>query len=143
MEIKDLKPAEGSTKNRKRVGRGAGSGTGSGTGSGVGSGTGSGTGHGTGVLHVSLSALRYRNAVKPYYPDDSIERRETGQVNIRVVVGTDGAVKSAGVERSSGFQRLDNAALTAAKRTKFYPYMENGVAAAVMASIPYRFNLAR
>ena len=28
MEIKDLKPAEGSTKNRKRVGRGAGSGTG-------------------------------------------------------------------------------------------------------------------
>lgn len=28
MEIKDLKPAEGSTKNRKRVGRGAASGTG-------------------------------------------------------------------------------------------------------------------
>ena len=28
MEIKDLKPAEGSRKNRKRVGRGGASGTG-------------------------------------------------------------------------------------------------------------------
>lgn len=122
---------------------GSGSGGGSGIGSGTGSGAGSGTGSGHGVLRVSLSALRYRNAVKPYYPDDSIERRETGQVNIRVVVGTDGTVKNAGIERSSGFRRLDNAALTAAKRTTFYPYMDNGVSVAVMASIPYRFNLNR
>ena len=28
MELKDLRPAEGSTKNRKRVGRGPASGTG-------------------------------------------------------------------------------------------------------------------
>lgn len=125
------------------TGSGSGSGVGSGIGSGTGSGTGSSTGSGHGVLRVSLSALRYRNAVKPYYPDDSIERRETGQVNIRVVVGTDGTVKNAGVERSSGFRRLDNAALTAAKRTTFHPYMDNGVAVAVMASIPYRFNLNR
>ncbi len=125
------------------TGSGSGSGIGDGIGSGVGSGVGSGSGNGTGVLRVSLSALRYRNAVKPYYPEDSIERRETGQVNIRVVVGTDGAVKHAGVEKSSGYRRLDNAALTAAKRTTFYPYMNNGIAVAVMASIPYRFNLAR
>ncbi len=125
------------------TGSGSGSGVGSGIGSGVGSGVGSGAGSGQGVLRVSLSALRYRNAVKPEYPESSIERRETGQVNIRVVVGTDGAVKNAGVEHSSGFKRLDNAALKAAKRTTFYPYIDNGVAAAVMASIPYRFNLNR
>ncbi len=124
-------------------GSGSGSGIGSGVGSGTGSGVGGGSGSGHGVLHVSLSALHYRNAVKPYYPDESIERRETGQVNIRVVVGADGTVKSAGLERSSGFRRLDNAALTAARRTTFYPYRDNGTAVAVMASIPYRFNLNR
>lgn len=35
MEIKDLRPAEGSTKNRKRVGRGGGSGTGKTSGRGM------------------------------------------------------------------------------------------------------------
>ena len=35
MELKDLKPAEGSTKARKRVGRGNGSGTGKTSGRGM------------------------------------------------------------------------------------------------------------
>ncbi|MBR5999803.1 MAG: energy transducer TonB [Oxalobacter sp.] len=122
---------------------GSGTGTGSGAGTGTGSGTGSGAGQGAGVVKVAISALRYRNAVKPYYPEESIERRETGAVYVRVVVGTDGAVKNAGVEKSSGFRRLDNAALTAAKRSTFYPYMSGGAPVAVMASIPYHFNLAR
>lgn len=127
-------------------GHGTGSGTGSGSGVGSGMGSGSGTGDWTGfgngnVLGVLASALHYRNAVRPYYPEDSIERRETGQVNVRVIVGANGQVTSAVVEKSSGFRRLDSAALMAAKRSTFYPYIHNGVAVAVMASIPYRFDL--
>ncbi len=133
----------GATGQGSGSGSGSGSGAGSGVGSGAGSGTGGGAGQGTGMVKVSISALRYRNAVKPYYPEESVERRETGQVYIRVVVGTDGGVKNAGVERSSGYRRLDNAALTAAKRSTFYPYMSGGAPVAVMASIPYHFNLAR
>lgn len=123
------------------VGSGSGPGIGSGSGDGVGSGIGSGSGSGSGMMKVALSSLRYRKAVKPYYPEDSINWRETGTVSVRVLVGTDGRVMNTVIERSSGHRRLDHAAMTAAKRTSFYPYVHHGTAISVTAIIPYRFHL--
>ena len=115
----------------------AGSGHGEGTGSSVGTG---GTGHGP-ARSVSLSQLRYKRAVKPDYPARSIQRHETGQVNVRVVVDATGRVHDARITQSSGFERLDEAALKAARRSTFHPYMEQGRPIYAMAIIPYRFNL--
>ncbi len=118
-------------------GKSTGSGQGEGTGNSVGSG---GSGNGP-ARSVSLSQLRYKRAVKPEYPARSIQRHETGQVNVRVVVDAAGRVHAAKVVSSSGFERLDEAALKAARRSTFHPYMEHGRPIFAMAIIPYRFNL--
>ncbi len=127
--------------------------TGNGTGNGYGEGKGTGTGQsegtsigsgstGNGVTRsVSLSLLRYKRAVKPEYPARSIQKHESGQVNVRVVVDTAGRVHDARVVLSSGFSRLDEAALKAARHSTFHPYTEHGRPLFAMAIIPYRFNL--
>ncbi|NLC23440.1 MAG: energy transducer TonB, partial [Oxalobacter sp.] len=119
-----------------------GPGNGGGNGTGDGAITGDGSGPGSNMARsVPLSRLNYKHAFKPEYPERSIQRNEAGQVSVRVVVGTDGRVHDARIVSSSGFDRLDHAALKAARRSTFHPYSENGRVLAAMAVIPYQFNL--
>ncbi len=130
------------TGNGTESGYGDAKGTGAGQGEGAGNGIGS-AGNGNGVARpVSLSLLRYKRAVKPEYPARSIQKHESGQVNVRVVVDTVGRVHDARVVLSSGFRRLDEAALKAARHSTFHPYTEHGRPLFAMAIIPYRFNLS-
>lgn len=62
-----------------------------------------------------------------------------GKVVIRVLISAQGRVQSAVVDRSSGHEALDLAALTAINAAQFKPYMENGVAVRAMADIPFEF----
>ncbi|GAA5236399.1 energy transducer TonB [Verticiella sediminum] len=77
----------------------------------------------------------------PDYPRAARRMREEGRVVVRVTINVRGTVDRAVVQRSSGFDRLDQAALAAAQQTRFRPYTENGVAYAAMADIPYDFKL--
>ena len=77
----------------------------------------------------------------PVYPRLSERRGEQGRVVIRVVISPRGDVTKATVRSSSGFERLDDAALDAARSARFKPYTENGVAYAAMADIPFDFVL--
>lgn len=143
-------PAHSTQKSNPDGGSGAGNDKGNGAESGVGQGKGNGAGSGIGTggtgngvpRSVSLSSLRYKRAVKPEYPPRSIQKHESGQVNIRVVVDTTGRVHDACVVLSSGFSRLDEAALKAARHSTFHPYTEHGRPLFAMAIIPYRFNLS-
>lgn len=142
-------PAHSTQKSNPVGGIGTGNDKGNGAGSGVGQGKGNGAsgigtgGTGNGVPRsVSLSSLRYKRAVKPEYPPRSIQKYESGQVNVRVVVDTAGRVQDARVVLSSGFSRLDEAALKAARHSTFHPYTEHGRPLFAMAIIPYRFNLS-
>ena len=127
--------------------RGTGKGTGNGNNPGAGHGENVGNSFGSGgsgtgsARSVSLSQLRYKLAFKPEYPARSIQRHESGQVNVQVVVDTSGRVHDARIVSSSGFDRLDEAALKAARRSTFYPYMEHGRPIYARAIVPYRFNL--
>ena len=137
---------ESNTANDNGAGNDKGNGAGSGVGQGEGNRTGNGIGTGrtgNGIARsVSLSSLRYKRAVKPEYPPRSIQKHESGQVNVRVVVDTAGRVHDARVVLSSGFSRLDEAALKAARHSTFHPYTEHGRPLFAMAIIPYRFNLS-
>ncbi|MDR1311254.1 MAG: energy transducer TonB [Burkholderiaceae bacterium] len=113
---------------------------GAGSGMGAGSGTGSGAGE-AGATSVTLSELRYRKVQKPEYPRQSRERYESGTVWVRVVVGMVGYVRETRVSQSSGYPRLDSAAMLAAKRSIFYPYTRNGASRIAIAMIPYHFSL--
>jgi protein TonB len=76
----------------------------------------------------------------PRYPVESRRRREEGTVRLRVVVTADGRVKEIGVARSSGFDRLDDAALDAVRKWRFQPGMQAGtpVEALGFVSIPFK-----
>jgi len=80
-------------------------------------------------------------AVSPVYPRLSRRNGEEGTVWIRVWVSTKGKVEKAEVEKSSGFHRLDAAALKAARKTRFTPAQKNGMAVAAEIELPFGFKL--
>jgi len=67
-------------------------------------------------------------AVSPpvIYPRESRLAREEGKVTLRVVVEKTGLPSSVVVLKSSGFQRLDQAAVAAYFKARFIPYVLNG-----------------
>lgn len=77
----------------------------------------------------------------PQYPRQSVRRGETGRVVVRILISSKGAVTRATVQKSSGYRRLDEAALEAARSARFKPYTENGMAYPALADIPFDFVL--
>lgn len=75
----------------------------------------------------------------PEYPRASLRRGEKGRVVVRVLISPQGSVVNATVQSSSGYERLDESAVRAAKTARFKPYTENGVAYPALADIPFDF----
>lgn len=65
-------------------------------------------------------------APPPAYPPRSVQRREEGVVVCRLEIGADGGVTTVELVRSSGYARLDEAALAALARWSFRPAREAG-----------------
>lgn len=78
---------------------------------------------------------------QPVYPRASQRRGERGRVVLRVLISPEGRVLSADVRQSSGYGRLDDAAVDAMRGTRFRPYTENGVAYKALVDIPFDFVL--
>ncbi len=77
----------------------------------------------------------------PAYPMLSKRRGEAGTVIVAITVDTHGVVRSATLRQSSGFPRLDEAALEAARERSCQPYVENGTPVAATALLPFAFHL--
>jgi protein TonB len=92
-------------------------------------------------VSIDLDAATVAGA-PPTYPIESRRRHEQGTVRLRVVIGTDGRVKDISVASSSGFDRLDKAALEAVRRWRFQPQMQAGVAVEAVGTLPIPFRLA-
>jgi len=75
----------------------------------------------------------------PRYPMESRRKKEQGTVVLRLVIGTDGRIENIGVAQSSGFDRLDQAALDAVRGWRWQPILQNGSAIPVrgVLSIPF------
>lgn len=78
-------------------------------------------------------------AVPPGYPMESRRRQEEGVVVLMVLLGIDGRVSDISVSRSSGYGRLDNAALSAVRRWRWSPTRRGGRAVMVrgLVEIPF------
>jgi TonB family protein len=77
---------------------------------------------------------------KPDYPARAIARHEEGQVRLKVLVGTDGAVKEARILHSSGSDRLDWAAMTTAlHQWRYQPGSRNGAPEAMWREMKVTF----
>lgn len=85
--------------------------------------------------------LAYLSNPKPAYPPRSIELGEQGTVVLQALIGADGRVKTVAVKTSSGFLRLDRAALDAVRRWKFQPSRRGDTPVEGVAIIPMPFAL--
>lgn len=78
-------------------------------------------------------------AKPPRYPLESRRHREQGIVVLSVLLTTDGSIADISVARSSGFPRLDDAALDAVRGWRWSPMMRDGSPVMVrgMVTIPF------
>lgn len=78
-------------------------------------------------------------AVPPRYPHESRRKREQGTVVLMVLLGIDGSVADLSISQSSGYERLDRAALTAVRRWRWSPTRRNGTPVMVrgLVEIPF------
>ena len=83
-----------------------------------------------------------RPPTKPDYPASSRRAGEAGTVVLDLYILPNGRVGDAKVQKSSGFPRLDEAAVKEAKRSwRFVPGTENGKPVAMWHSTKVTFNL--
>jgi protein TonB len=78
---------------------------------------------------------------EPPYPRPSILQKEEGIVRVRVTISPYGQVGDAIIERSSGFPRLDDAALKAVRRWLFSPARRGEQAIVGSTVVAVRFQL--
>ncbi len=92
------------------------------------------------VIEPSADADYLKNP-PPAYPRASRRLGEQGTVIVRVLISTQGLPEKAEVRTSSGFARLDQAALEAVLRWRFLPGRRSGTPETMWFNIPVRFVL--
>ena len=90
---------------------------------------------------IPPSAVQYIVPPAPVYSRISAKMRESGKALVRVYIDEAGLPRNVQLATSTGFARLDDAALAAVRNCRFKPYLENGVAVAGWAAIPIEFEL--
>ena len=81
------------------------------------------------------------NCETPDYPSASRRLEEEGTVSLRFLVGVDGKVIQAEVEKSSGYKRLDEAARAGLSRCSFKPATVDGKPEQGWANMKYTWRL--
>jgi len=88
------------------------------------------------------TAIGYGQHASVSYPHESLKAREQGTVMLLVLVDVDGKVVDIRIDKSSGYARLDRAALNAVKLWNFNPARHGGVAERAWAKVPISFTLS-
>jgi len=81
------------------------------------------------------------SCAKPDYPSASRRLEEEGTVSLKFLIGADGRVLQAEIEKTSGFPRLDEAARNALSKCQFRAGTIDGKAEQSWASIKYTWRL--
>lgn len=85
--------------------------------------------------------VSYLNNPKPKYPSLSRRSGEEGRVLLRVLVNANGNPETVELSSTSGFERLDNAALEAVKQWRFVPAKKNNTPMSAYVTVPINFSL--
>lgn len=83
----------------------------------------------------------YLNNPAPAYPAVSRRLGEEGRVLLAVQVDADGAPRQVRIARSSGYPRLDAAALAAVEKWRFVPARQGEHSVAASVNVPMHFRL--
>lgn len=93
------------------------------------------------LVQLPSSNADYLQNPLPPYPAISKRLNEKGVSTIRVLIGTDGKAQRAEVAKSSGFTRLDDAAVATALRWRYVPGKRDGVPEAMWFNVPINWVL--
>jgi protein TonB len=85
----------------------------------------------------------YLDNPAPLYPASAKRAGEEGRVLVRVLVSADGRAQSVEVAQTSGFTRLDAAAIDAVRRWRFVPARRGDATLAAHVNVPIVFSLRR
>lgn len=92
-------------------------------------------------VELPSSDAAYLNNPKPTYPTLSRRLGEQGKVVVRVLIGVDGTAQQAEIRTSSGYERLDRAALATVRGWRYVPGKRNGIPEAMWFNVPINFVL--
>ncbi len=92
-------------------------------------------------LELPSTDADYLNNPRPVYPPLSKRLGEQGKVVVRVYIEANGSASQAEIRTSSGYDRLDQAALQSTLRWRYVPGKRNGVAEAMWFNVPINFVL--
>jgi protein TonB len=92
-------------------------------------------------VELPSSDADYLQNPKPAYPAHSRRLGEQGKVIVRVLIGVDGRAQKAEIRQSSGYERLDLAALATVQRWRYVPGKRGGISEAMWFSVPINFVL--
>ena len=93
------------------------------------------------AVQLPSSNADYLQNPKPAYPALSKRLGEQGKVIVRVLIGIDGTAQKADIRQSSGFERLDQAALNTVLKWRYVPGKRAGVAEDMWFNVPINFVL--
>jgi periplasmic protein TonB len=85
--------------------------------------------------------VAYLNNPAPDYPPMSRRAGEEGRVVMKVLVSAEGLAEDVQIEKTSGSDRLDNAAVNAVKRWRFIPAKKNNQPLSAYVLVPMKFAL--
>ena len=88
------------------------------------------------TVHLPSSDADYLQNPSPPYPPISRRLNEQGRTTVRVLIGIDGLPQRSEVAKSSGFERLDQAALATVMRWRFVPGKRGDVPEAMWFNVP-------
>jgi protein TonB len=92
-------------------------------------------------VELPSSDAAYLNNPRPSYPALSRRLGEQGKVVVRVLIGVDGKAQQAEIRSSSGYDRLDQAALATVRSWRYVPGTRGGVPEAMWFNVPINFVL--
>mgnify|MGYP002144710934 CR=1 FL=1 len=95
----------------------------------------------TPAVRVGATIQPGAHCAKPDYPSASRRLEEEGTVTLKFLIGADGRVLQADIEKTSGFTRLDEAARNALSKCQFRPGTVDGKPEQSWASIKYTWRL--
>jgi protein TonB len=101
------------------------------------------TGIDAGPVELNQLIMVYRPDPDVFYPRISKDYGEQGVVEVRLFINENGEVKSVTVVQSSGYNRLDKAAIELSSRIRFKPYLINGTPSRVNTGYFIEFKLKR
>ena len=90
---------------------------------------------------IETTSIAVKRQIDPLYPPSARRLDQEGTVRVRILVDERGRASDVQVARSSGYDSLDDAAVSAVRRWQFIPATENSRAVSAWTEVSVVFRL--